>query len=328
MKVAVIGATGLVGGMMLKVLEERNFPVSKLIPVASAKSVGNLIRFKNTDYKVVSIEDAIKERPDFALFSAGSEVSKKYAPEFAAVGTYVIDNSSAWRMYPEHKLVVPEVNAHVLTQQDKIIANPNCSTIQLVVAIAPLHKRYGIKRIVISTYQSVSGTGQKAIKQLENERNNVQGEMVYPYPIDLNCIPHGGSFLNNGYTTEEIKLKDETRKILGDQTINVTAMVVRVPVKICHSESVNIEFNKDFDLDEIRYILDKAPGVIVIDDVSKNKYPVPLNIEGKDDVYVGRIHRDDSQPNSLNMWIVGDNLRKGAATNAVQIAEYIIKMAM
>jgi aspartate-semialdehyde dehydrogenase len=323
MKVAVIGATGLVGTKMLQVLEERNFPVTELIPVASEKSVGKQITFKGKQYKIVSVTDAIKQRPDLALFSAGGSTSLEQAPLFAAVGTTVVDNSSAWRMDPTKKLVVPEVNADVLTADDKIIANPNCSTIQMVVALKPLHDRYRIKRVVVSTYQSVTGTGVKAVDQLFNERKGIDGSMAYPYKIDLNVIPHIDVFTENGYTKEEMKMIKETQKIMGDDSIRVTATTVRIPVIGGHSESVNIEFAEDFDLAEVREILTKAPGVIVVDDVANLKYPMPLDAHDKDEVFVGRIRRDESQANTLNCWIVSDNLRKGAATNAVQIAEYL-----
>jgi aspartate-semialdehyde dehydrogenase len=323
MKIAVVGATGLVGTKMLQVLEERNFPVTELIPVASEKSVGKQITFKGKQYKVVSVEDAIKQKPDLALFSAGGSISLEQAPLFAAAGTTVVDNSSAWRMDPTKKLVVPEVNANVLTADDKIIANPNCSTIQMVVALKPLHDRYKIKRVVVSTYQSVTGTGVKAVDQLFNERNGVEGKMAYPYKIDLNVIPHIDVFTENGYTKEEMKMIKETRKIMGDDSIRVTATTVRIPVMGGHSESVNIEFAEDFDLAEVRELLSKAPGIIVTDDVANLKYPMPLDAHDKDEVFVGRIRRDESQPNTLNCWIVADNLRKGAATNAVQIAEYL-----
>lgn len=325
MKIAVIGATGLVGQKMIKVLEERKFPVTEFFPVASEKSIGKEILFNKKKYSVMSMEDAIAKKPDIAIFSAGSATSIKYAPAFAELGTFVIDNSSAWRMYPDKKLIVPEVNAKVLTKDDKIIANPNCSTIQLVLAIASLHRRYKIKRMVISTYQSVTGTGQKAVEQLMNERKGIKSEKIYPYPIDLNCFPHGGTFTDNGYTTEEIKLADETRKILGDSSIKVTATVVRIPVIGGHSESVNIEFEDDFTIEEVFELLHNSPGVIVQDNVQENLYPMPITAHEKDDVFVGRIRRDLSQKNSLNMWIVADNLRKGAATNAIQIAETLIE---
>ncbi|CAN5395150.1 aspartate-semialdehyde dehydrogenase [soil metagenome] len=323
MKVAVVGATGLVGTKMLQVLEERNFPVTELIPVASEKSVGKQITFKGKQYKVVSVEDAIKQKPDVAIFSAGGSTSLAQAPLFAAAGTTVIDNSSAWRMDPTKKLVVPEVNAHVLTADDKIIANPNCSTIQMVVALKPLHDKYKIKRVVVSTYQSVTGTGVKAVEQLFNERSGIDGPKVYPYTIDLNVIPQIDVFTANGYTKEEMKMILETQKIMGDDSIKVTATTVRIPVMGGHSESVNIEFANDFDLAEVRDILTNAPGIIVVDDIANLKYPMPLDAHDKDEVFVGRIRRDESQPNTLNCWIVSDNLRKGAATNAVQIAEYL-----
>ena len=325
MKVAVVGATGLVGTKMLQVLAERNFPVTELIPVASEKSVGKEVTFKGKQYKVVSVEDAIKQKPDLALFSAGGSTSLAQAPLFAEAGTTVVDNSSAWRMDPTKKLVVPEVNANVLTAEDKIIANPNCSTIQMVVALKPLHDKYKIKRIVVSTYQSVTGTGVKAVDQLFNERKGItDGPRAYTYPIDLNVIPHIDVFTDNGYTKEEMKMIKETRKIMGDDSIRVTATTVRIPVIGGHSESVNIEFENDFDLDEVRDLLSKSPGVVVVDDVANLKYPMPLDAHEKDEVFVGRIRRDESNPNTLNCWIVSDNLRKGAATNAVQIAEYLV----
>ena len=324
MKVAVVGATGMVGQIMMEVLEERDFPVDELIPVASEKSIGKDVFFRGKSYKVVSMADAVAMKADIALFSAGGNTSLEWAPKFAAAGTTVIDNSSAWRMDITKKLIVPEINAHVLTKEDKIIANPNCSTIQMVLPLNPLHKKYGIKRIVVSTYQSVSGTGKKAVDQMFNERSGVQGEMAYAYPIDMNVLPHIDSFLDNGYTKEEMKMVNETRKILGDDSIRLTATTVRVPVKGGHSEAVNIEFSKDYTLEEIRAILKDTKGVILKDDVSKLEYPMPLYAEGKDDVFVGRLRRDESQANTLNMWIVADNLRKGAATNAVQIAEYLV----
>ena len=325
MKVAVVGATGLVGTKMLQVLAERNFPVTELIPVASEKSVGKEVTFKGKQYKVVSVADAIKQKPDLALFSAGGSTSLAQAPLFAEAGTTVVDNSSAWRMDPTKKLVVPEVNADVLTADDKIIANPNCSTIQMVVALKPLHDRYKIKRVVVSTYQSVTGTGVKAVEQLFNERKGItDGPRAYTYPIDMNAIPHIDVFTDNGYTKEEMKMIKETQKIMGDDSIKVTATTVRIPVIGGHSESVNIEFAEDFDLAEVRAILEKAPGVLVVDDVANLKYPMPLDAHEKDEVFVGRIRRDESQPNTLNCWIVSDNLRKGAATNAVQIAEYLV----
>lgn len=325
MKVAVVGATGLVGSKMLQVLEERNFPVSEILPVASEKSVGKLVSFKGKEYPVISIKDALSKKPQLALFSAGSSTSLQHAPNFAAIGTIVIDNSSAWRMDPDKKLIVPEVNAHVLTSEDKIIANPNCSTIQMVVALKPLHDAFKIKRIVVSTYQSVTGTGVKAVNQLMNERKGIDGEKAYAYPIDLNVIPQIDVFLENGYTKEEMKMVNETKKIMGDDQIKVTATTVRIPVMGGHSESVNVEFENDFTLDKVFDILNHAPGVKVIDDPSKQLYPMPLiHAQNRDEVYVGRIRRDESQPKSLNVWIVSDNLRKGAATNAVQIAEYLV----
>jgi len=325
MKVAVVGATGMVGNVMLKVLEERNFPVTELLVVASEKSVGKELTFKGKSYKVIGMQEAVNQKPDIALFSAGGSTSKVWAPKFAEVGTFVIDNSSQWRMDDHIKLVVPEINANKLTKNDKIIANPNCSTIQLVAVLAPLHERYKINRLVVSTYQSVTGTGVKAVLQMENERKGIVGEMAYPYPIDKNCFPHGGTFADDGYTTEEIKLVNETRKILGDNSIRVTATVARIPVVGGHSEAVNIEFENDFDLTEVRSLLSNTPGVVVQDDVTKNIYPMPLYSEGKDEVFVGRIRRDLSNEKSLNLWVVSDNLRKGAATNAVQIAEYLLK---
>ena len=331
MKVAVVGATGLVGTKMLQVLAERNFPVTELIPVASEKSIGKEVAFKGKKYKVVSAGDAIAAKPDVALFSAGGTTSLALAPQFAAAGITVIDNSSAWRMDPSKKLVVPEINADALTKEDKIIANPNCSTIQMVVALNPLHKKYNIQRIIVSTYQSVTGTGVKAVEQMLGERNHaVKGDnneypMAYKYPIDLNVIPQIDVFLDNGYTKEEMKMVNETRKILRDDSIRVTATTVRIPVMGGHSESVNIEFEHDFDLAEVKAILSKAPGVVVVDDPSNALYPMPKDAHEKDDVFVGRLRRDESQPNTLNMWIVSDNLRKGAATNAVQIAEYLVE---
>jgi aspartate-semialdehyde dehydrogenase len=324
MKVAVVGATGLVGTKLLQVLAERNFPVTELIPVASEKSIGKKVTFKDIEYTVVGYQDAIAAKPAIAIFSAGGSTSLALAPLFAAAGITVIDNSSAWRMDPTKKLVVPEVNANVLTAEDKIIANPNCSTIQMVVVLKPLHEKYGIKRVVVSTYQSVTGTGVKAVDQLNNERSGVKGEMAYKYPIDLNAIPQIDVFLENGYTKEEMKMTNETVKIIGDASIKVTATTVRIPVMGGHSESVNIEFENDFDLAEVRAILSKAPGVIVQDDIANNIYPMPLTAHDKDDTFVGRIRRDESQANTLNCWIVSDNLRKGAATNAVQIAEYLL----
>ncbi|SOD18840.1 aspartate-semialdehyde dehydrogenase [Pedobacter xixiisoli] len=324
MKVAVVGATGLVGTVMLKVLEERNFPLTELIPVASEKSVGKLIKFKGKEYPIVSIDTAIGLRPEIAIFSAGGTTSLESAPRFAEVGTTVIDNSSAWRMDPTKKLVVPEVNAHVLTKEDKIIANPNCSTIQMVVALQPLHAKYKIKRVVVSTYQSVTGTGVKAVDQLMNERKGIDGPKAYPYEIDLNVLPHIDVFTDNGYTKEEMKMVKETNKIMGDDTIRVTATTVRIPVMGGHSESVNVEFENDFDLADVRRILEEAPGLIVVDDVANLKYPMPKDAHEKDEVFVGRLRRDESHDKALNMWIVADNLRKGAATNTVQIAEYLV----
>jgi aspartate-semialdehyde dehydrogenase len=324
MKVAVVGATGLVGTKMLQVLAERNFPVTELVPVASEKSVGKEVEFKGKKYKVVSMTDAIAAKPVVALFSAGGSTSLEWAPKFAEAGITVIDNSSAWRMDPSKPLVVPEVNADVLTKNDKVIANPNCSTIQMVVALDPLHKKYGIKRVVVSTYQSVTGTGVKAVSQLFNERQGIAGERAYKYPIDLNVIPQIDVFLENGYTKEEMKMVNETCKIMRDNSIRVTATTVRIPVVGGHSESVNVEFEKDFDLAEVRSILASAPGVVVVDDPGNQQYPMPMDAHEKDDVFVGRIRRDESQPNTLNLWIVSDNLRKGAATNAVQIAEYLL----
>lgn len=324
MKVAVVGATGMVGNVMLQVLEERNFPVTELIPVASEKSIGQTIVFKGKEYKVIGLAQAVSLRPDIALFSAGGSISTEWAPKFAQVGTIVVDNSSAWRMDPTKKLVIPEINADVLTKEDKIIANPNCSTIQMLVALSPLRK-YGIKRIIVSTYQSITGTGVKAVKQLENEYRNEKGEMAYHYPIHRNAIPHCDVFEPNGYTKEEMKLVRETKKIFADDSIRVTATAVRIPVVGGHSESVNVEFEQDFDLTEVRKILSKAPGITLQDNTDTNTYPMPIYAQGKDDVFVGRIRRDESAPNSLNMWVVADNLRKGAATNTIQIAETLIK---
>lgn len=323
MKVAVVGATGLVGGTMLRILEERNFPVTELIPVASEKSVGQKVSFKGKEYSVVSAETAITMKPALALFSAGGSISLELAPKFAAIGCYVVDNSSAWRMKEDKKLVVPEVNGHVLTKDDYIIANPNCSTIQMVMVLDPIHRTYGIKRVVVSTYQSVSGTGQKAVKELMEQRAGSKENIVYPHTIDLNVLPHIDVFQDNGYTKEEMKMVHETCKIMGDNSIKVTATTVRVPVVGGHSESVNIELHKDFDENDIREMLSNQPGVVVIDNPSMNGYPMPIDAEGKDEVFVGRIRRDYSQPNTLNCWIVADNLRKGAATNAVQIAKYL-----
>lgn len=324
MKIAVVGATGLVGGEMLKVLEERQVSITELIPVASERSVGKKVTFKGKEYTVVGMQTAIELKPEIAIFSAGGSTSKEFAPKFAEVGTVVIDNSSAWRMSPDHKLVVPEINADTLTEQDKIIANPNCSTIQMVVALAPLHKQYQIKRVVVSTYQSVTGSGVKAVNQLEGERNGQPVDKAYPHPIDKNVLPHIDVFMDNGYTREEMKMVNETTKIMGDDSIKVTATAVRIPVIGGHSESVNIEFEQEFDLTEVKEILANTSGIILQDDVDNNVYPMPLNAHGKDEVFVGRLRRDETQPKTLNMWIVADNLRKGAATNAVQIAEYLI----
>jgi aspartate-semialdehyde dehydrogenase len=328
MKIAVVGATGLVGTVILKMLVERNFPFTEVLAVASEKSIGKKISFNNLQLEVIGIKQAISLKPDIAIFSAGGSISLKWAHEFAKVGTTVIDNSSAWRMHEDIKLVVPEINASELSKENKIIANPNCSTIQMVLALAPLHKKYKIKRLVVSTYQSVTGTGVKAVEQLENERKEIEGEMAYPHPIDLNCIPHGGDFDESGYTSEETKLVKETQKILGDQNINVTATVVRIPVYGGHSEAVNIEFENDFDIAEVKKLLSEFPGITVQDDPVNNIYPMPKFAQGKDDVFVGRIRRDLSQPKSLDMWIVSDNLRKGAATNAIQIAEYLVKKSL
>jgi len=328
MKVAVVGATGLVGTVMLKVLEERNFPVTELYPVASEKSVGKEVEFKGKKYKVISMKDAIANKPAIAIFSAGGGTSLEWAPEFAKAGITVVDNSSAWRMDKDKKLVVPEINAHTLTKDDKIIANPNCSTIQMVVALAPLHKKYKAKRLVVSTYQSVTGTGVKAVQQLENERAGIIGPMAYPHVIDKNCIPQCDVFTENGYTKEEMKLVNETKKIIGDDSIRVTATAVRVPVSGGHSESVNVEFEHEFDLADIRKILSESPGIILQDDPSKNLYPMPRTSANRDEVFVGRIRRDETQPKTLNFWVVSDNLRKGAATNAVQIAEYLMKQKL
>lgn len=325
MKLAVVGATGMVGRVILKVLEERNFPVDELIPVASERSVGKKVEFNGKEFSIVSMETAIKMQPNIALFSAGGDTSKQWAPEFAKVGTTVIDNSSAWRMNPEIPLVVPEINADILTPDHKIIANPNCSTIQLVMVLNPLNKRYDIKRVVVSTYQSVTGTGKEAVEQLEGEINGSNPKMKYPYPIFKNALPHCDVFEEGGYTKEELKLTRETQKILDDRTIALTATAIRVPVQGGHSESVNVEFNQAFDESELRKILHETPGVVLQDNPETNTYPMPIYAEGKDDVFVGRIRRDFSQDNTVNMWIVADNLRKGAATNAVQIAEYLVQ---
>lgn len=328
MKVAVVGATGLVGTKMLQVLAERNFPVDELIPVASEKSIGKEVSFKGKNYKVVSMDDAIAAKPSVAIFSAGGSTSLEWAPKFAEAGITVIDNSSAWRMDPSKPLIVPEVNADILKAGDRIIANPNCSTIQMVVALQPLHKKYKVKRVVVSTYQSVTGTGKKAVDQLFNERGGKDGEMAYKYQIDLNALPQIDVFLENGYTKEEMKMVNETKKIMGDDSIKVTATTVRIPVMGGHSESVNIEFENDFELDDVRKLLASSPGIIVQDDPSQQLYPMPLLAHEKDEVFVGRIRRDETQEKTLNMWIVSDNLRKGAATNAVQIAEYLLKKKM
>ncbi|RMA66064.1 aspartate-semialdehyde dehydrogenase [Ulvibacter antarcticus] len=325
MKIAVVGATGMVGAVMLKILEERNFPVTDLLLVASEASIGKELSFKGKNYKVISMQQAIEAKPEIAIFSAGGDTSISWAPKFAEAGTTVIDNSSAWRMDPTKKLVVPEINAHLLTKNDKIIANPNCSTIQLVLALAPLHKKYKMKRVVVSTYQSVSGTGVKAVRQMENEMAGIGGEMAYPYPIHRNAIPHCDVFEANGYTKEEMKLAREPQKILDDRTFSVSATAVRIPTAGGHSEAVNVEFLNDFDLGEVRRILHESPGITVQDNPDTNTYPMPIYAHDKDDVFVGRIRRDETQPNTLNMWIVSDNLRKGAATNAVQIAEYLVK---
>jgi aspartate-semialdehyde dehydrogenase len=328
MKVAVVGATGMVGEVMLQVLAERNFPVTELIPVASEKSVGKEIKFKGKKYTVVGMQTAVDMKADVALFSAGGETSLLWAPKFAAAGTTVIDNSSAWRMDPTKKLVVPEINANTLTKEDKIIANPNCSTIQMVLVLAPLHQKYNIKRVIVSTYQSITGTGVKAVQQLENEYAGQQGEMAYKYQIHRNAIPQCDVFEDNGYTKEEMKLVRETKKIIGDDNINVTATAVRVPIVGGHSEAVNVEFSSDFDVNEVRNILHQTDGVVVQDNTDTYTYPMPLYAHGKDEVFVGRIRRDESQPNTLNMWIVADNLRKGAATNTIQIAEYLVKAGL
>jgi aspartate-semialdehyde dehydrogenase len=323
MRLAIVGATGLVGQEILKVLDQHNFQFDELIPVASSKSVGKEISYRDKKYVVKSMEEAVKLAPDIAIFSAGGSTSLEWAPRFAEVGTTVIDNSSAWRMDPTKKLIVPEINAHVLGSDDRIIANPNCSTIQMVLALAPLHKKYKIKRIVVSTYQSVTGTGKNAVEQLMNERKGIDGAKVYPHKIDMNVLPHIDVFLDNGYTKEEMKMVNETRKILGDNSIAVTSTTVRVPAVGGHSEAVNVEFLNEFDLKEVREILENTSGVVVQDDVKNNVYPMPINSHGRDEVFVGRLRRDESQPKTLNMWIVADNLRKGAATNAVQIAEFL-----
>jgi len=324
MKVAVVGATGMVGNVMLEVLAERNFPISELLLVASERSVGKQMTYKGEKHTIIGLQTAVGMRPDIAIFSAGGGTSLEWAPKFAEVGTTVVDNSSAWRMNPNNKLIVPEINANELTESDKIIANPNCSTIQMVLALAPLHKKYQMKRLVVSTYQSVSGTGVKAVQQLENEEAGVEGEMAYDYPIYRNAIPHCDVFLENGYTKEEMKLVKEPKKILSDDSFSVTATAVRIPTAGGHSEAVNVQFENDFEIAEVRQLLNDMPGVIVTDDLDNNIYPMPINAHQKDEVFVGRIRRDESQPNTLNMWVVADNLRKGAATNAVQIAEYLV----
>lgn len=325
MKVAVVGATGMVGEVMLKVLAERNFPITELLLVASERSVGKKLKYKGVDHTVIGLSDAVAAKPDIAIFSAGGDTSTEWAPKFAAVGTTVVDNSSAWRMDPTKKLIVPEINANELTSEDKIIANPNCSTIQMVMALAPLHDKYKMKRVVVSTYQSVSGTGVKAVQQLENEIAGVKGEMAYPYPIGRNALPHCDVFLENGYTKEEMKLALEPQKIFNDQSFSVSATAVRIPTSGGHSESVNVEFENDFDLNEVRQLLNNTPGVTVQDNPDTNTYPMPIYAHDKDEVFVGRIRRDETQSNTLNMWIVADNLRKGAATNAIQIAEYLVE---
>lgn len=328
MKVAVIGATGMVGEVMLKVLAERNFPITELLLVASERSVGKKLMFQGKEHTLIGLETALAAKPNLAIFSAGGDTSLEWAPKFASAGIAVIDNSSAWRMDPTKKLIVPEINAHELTKEDKIIANPNCSTIQMVMALSPLHKKYKMKRVVVSTYQSVSGTGVKAVQQLENEIAGVQGEMAYPYPIGKNALPHCDVFLENGYTKEEMKLALEPIKIFNDNSFSVTATAVRIPTSGGHSESVNVEFVNDFELSEVRKLLRESKGVVVQDNTDTNTYPMPIYAHGKDDVFVGRIRRDESQPNTLNMWIVADNLRKGAATNAVQIAEYLVENSL
>lgn len=327
MKVAVVGATGLVGGVMLKVLEERGFPCDALLPVATARSVGTPINFRGQPVRVMSMEDALAAKPDIALFSAGGGTSLEWAPRFAEAGCTVIDNSSAWRMMPDKKLVVPEINGEALTREDRIIANPNCSTIQMVLALAPLHRAYQVERVVVSTYQSVTGTGAKAVQQMENERNGIRGDMAYPFTIDRNVIPRCDAFVENGYTKEEMKLVNETKKIL-DPAIRVTATAVRVPVTGGHSESLNVQFARDFELDEVRRLLSEAPGIVLHDDPTNDQYPMPMLADGRDEVFVGRLRRDESQPRTINLWVVADNLRKGAATNAVQIAELLVRKGL
>lgn len=328
MKIAVVGATGLVGQVMLEVLNARGFQFDELFLVASERSVGKTISFQSKEYTVISLEDAVSRRPDIALFSAGGDTSLSWAPKFAAVGCRVIDNSSAWRMNPDHKLVVPEINAHELTKDDFIIANPNCSTIQMVMALAPLHRAYGIDRIVVSTYQSVSGTGVKAVQQLENEEKGIAGDRAYAHPIYRNALPHCDVFLADGFTKEEQKLMQEPKKILGDQSLKITATAVRIPTAGGHSEAINVSFKRDFELSEVRRLLEESDGVVVQDDVSQNLYPMPATAHQKDEVFVGRIRRDPSQANTLNLWVVADNLRKGAATNAIQIAEYLVAQSL
>ena len=325
MKLAIVGATGMVGKVLLQVLEERNFSISKLIPIASIHSVGKKVNFKGNEYNVLSLTDGLSLKPNLAIFSAGGEISKEWAPKFAKNGTIVIDNSSAWRMDTSKKLIIPEINSDILTKEDRIISNPNCSTIQMLMVLAPIHRKFGLKRVVISTYQSITGTGKKAVKQLENEFNNLNGEMAYPYPIHKNALPHCDIFLDNAYTKEEMKLVNETHKILGDKSIGITATAVRIPVIGGHSESINIELKSHFELDDIRKLLNKSKGLILQDNPETNLYPMPIYAENKDEVFVGRIRKDFSQENSINLWIVADNLRKGAATNAIQIAEYLIE---
>ena len=325
MKIAVVGATGMVGTIMMKLLEERNFPVSELIPVASERSVGKIVTFKGEDYKIVGLQKAVSLRPEIAIFSAGGDTSLAWAPKFAEAGCVVIDNSSAWRMDPSKKLIIPEINANQLTSADKIIANPNCSTIQMLMALAPLQQHYGIERIVVSTYQSITGTGVKAVQQLENEYKEEKGEMAYPYPIHRNALPHCDVFMDNGYTKEEMKLVNETHKILNDSSIGVSATAIRIPVVGGHSESINVQLKKDFDLEAIRKLLNDSPGVVVQDNPETNTYPMPIYAAGKNDVFVGRIRKDESQDKTLNLWVVADNLRKGAATNTIQIAEYLLQ---
>lgn len=328
MKLAIVGATGLVGSEILQVLKERNVSFDELLLVASERSIGKKLSFKGKEYAIISMQDAINQQPDIAIFSAGGDTSLKFAPEFAKVGTRVIDNSSAWRMNPNNKLIVPEINGNELTEEDKVIANPNCSTIQMVLALSPLHQAYKVKRVVVSTYQSVTGTGKAAVDQMNNERQGIEGDMVYPYPIDKNVIPHIDVFMENDYTKEEMKMVNETKKIFGDDSIKVTATAVRLPVVGGHAESVNVEFERDFDIAKIKKLLSNTSGIIVQDNPAENEYPMPLFAHGKDEVFVGRIRRDETQENTLNMWIVADNLRKGAATNAVQIAEYLIAQTL